>query len=297
MSWDCPHQSGADARCERLHRACKPLSPGCVLAGNCELLGPEKKEKPMNTNTTVDFDPQETVGALVTRLPQLRQALEQLGLDYCCGGKRSLAEAAAAAGVALETALAVLREAALRPAAEQRDWRSASTTALADHIVATHHAFTKSQLARIDRLLGRVQLAHRTNHGALLESLRVRFDALRSELGEHLLKEEEILFPAIREIDGYLAGRNGRPVVHCGSVAYPIRQMEHEHDGAGEALVSLRQLTDGYRPPADACETFRALYDALAALEADLHQHIHLENNVLFPASVRQEDQMNASGH
>lgn len=240
----------------------------------------------------------QTVGELVIQHPGLKATLEQLGLDYCCGGKRPLDQAAREAGLDLSTVLTLLEDALSGGQKEtEPDWAAVPPSRLADHILVTHHVFTKAQLPRIDRLLAKVQQAHAARHGAMLAKLRNLFDPLRAELESHLMKEEEILFPAIKGIDGFLSGKGERPVVHCGSIANPIRQMEHEHDGAGGALVSLRKLTDGYRPPADACETFKALYEALEALEADLHQHIHLENNILFPASVRQEEQMNRASH
>ena len=172
------------------------------------------------------------------------------------------------------------------------DWPRASVTELADHIISTHHTFTRAKLARIDELLARVQRAHAAAHGALLEQVRGIFDGLRAELEPHLDKEEQVLFPAIRAIDGYLAGRNAWPVIHCGSLVNPIRQMEAEHDSAGAALARLRELTSSYQAPDDACPTFHALYEALPALESDLHEHIHLENNILFPRSVEQEERM-----
>jgi len=251
----------------------------------------------MNTNnlTTPTLNPQQTVAEVVVRYPQLRTRLEQLGIDYCCGGKKPLAEAVSHAGLDLDTVLTVLSNALAHshPAAPAMDWSHASLTDLAQHILDTHHVFTKAQLPRIDMLLARVQKAHGASHGPLLDALRDAFDPLRAELEAHLMKEEQILFPAIIGIDGFLAGRNAKPVVHCGSVANPIRQMEHEHDGAGEVLAGIRRLTNNYQLPEDACETFKALYDALAALEADLHEHIHLENNILFPGTIVEEQQMN----
>lgn len=248
----------------------------------------------MNTNTTPTDDtllPDQTVAEIVLRHPLLRPRLEQLGIDYCCGGKKTLLEAVKHAGLDLETVLTVLTNALAhsKAAASETDWTTASLTDLATHILDTHHLFTKAQLPRIDLLLAKVQKAHRASHGPLLDAVRSAFDPLRAELEAHLMKEEQILFPAIIAIDGFLSGRNEKPVVHCGSVAHPIRQMEHEHDGAGEILAKMRRLTHNYQLPEDACETFKALYEALAALEADLHEHIHLENNILFPGSIAQE--------
>lgn len=241
--------------------------------------------------------PEQTVAEIVIRHPCLRERLEQLGIDYCCGGKRPFAEAVERAGLELNAVLENLGQALLQKqtGTPSIDWTAVSLTVLADHILDTHHVFTKTQLARIDALLAKVQNAHRSRYGSMLDSLRSAFDPLRAELEAHLMKEEEILFPAIKGIDGFLSGRNGRPFVHCGSIAHPIRQMEHEHDGAGSILADMRGITDNYRLPDDACQTFAALYEALEALEADLHQHIHLENNILFPASVSQEQQMYAN--
>lgn len=252
----------------------------------------------MNTNRLESdntLQPEQTVADIVLRHPQLRTRLEQLGIDYCCGGKKPLVEAVRRAGLDMESVLTVLSNALAhgQGSAPSTDWTTTSLTDLATHILDTHHVFTKTQLPRIDMLLARVQKAHGVSHGPLLDSLRRAFNPLRAELEAHLMKEEQILFPAIIAIDGFLAGRNERPTVHCGSVAHPIRQMEYEHDGAGEILVTMRRLTHNYQLPDDACETFKALYEALAALEADLHEHIHLENNILFPGSVVQEKQMN----
>lgn len=136
---------------------------------------------------------------------------------------------------------------------------------------------------------GKVQKAHGERHGDMLQHLRRAFDALRGELEPHLMKEEQILFPATKGIDAFITEMGPRPEVHCGSVANPIRQMEYEHENAGTVLTEMRSLTDDYHLPEDACASFAALYDGLKVLEADLHEHIHLENNMLFPKSMEQE--------
>ena len=249
-------------------------------------------------DTTHNLRPDQTVAEIVIQHPQLRARLEQLGIDYCCGGKRSLKDAISVAGLELKTVLGELEQRLHQEqgaTATTTDWTAVPLTVLADHILDTHHVFTKTQLARIDILLAKVQNAHRTQHGTMLDSLRDAFDPIRAELEAHLMKEEDILFPAIKGIDGFMSGRNAKPFVHCGSIANPIQQMEHEHDSAGEILVKMRKITENYTLPDDACQTFQALYEALEALEADLHEHIHLENNILFPASIRQEQRMNAS--
>lgn len=255
----------------------------------------------MNTATTEpnharEIRPDQTVAEIVISDPHLRARLEQLGVDYCCGGKKPLADAVKDARLDLDTVIADLEQRRLpgQTSAAATDWSAVPLTVLADHILGTHHVFTKTQLARADALLGKVQNAHRTMHGDMLDALRRSFDPLKAELEAHLMKEEQILFPAIKGIDGFMSGRNGRPAVHCGSVAYPIQQMEREHDGAGDLLAKMREVTGNYRLPNDACQTFKALYEALENLESDLHEHIHLENNILFPESMKQETAMSA---
>lgn len=251
------------------------------------------KEKSIES-CVIEINPDQTVRDLVVQYPQLRAQLEKLGIDYCCGGLRPLSDAVKAAGLDWDPVENQLKSAwiAAQTEAPSTDWDAASLSALADHILEKHHTFTKAQLLRLKELLQKVQRAHGEKHGPLLERLRSVFNGLSAELTEHLMKEEQILFPAIKEIDAFASGTGERPEFHCGTVEHPIRQMMTEHDSAGEALVELRRLTDNYRLPDDACQTFAALYDGFQALEADLHEHIHLENNILFPKSLEQENSM-----
>ncbi|MDZ8118250.1 iron-sulfur cluster repair di-iron protein [Pontiella sp. NLcol2] len=243
----------------------------------------------------ISVEPNLTVGDLVVQYPQLRQTLEQLGLDYCCGGKKTLLEAAESAGRSWADVEKTLHETLLQqPTTDSTDWNNVALSRLIDHIVDTHHAFTKEQLPRLDGLLEKVQIAHGEHHGEMLGKLSRAFTAVRAELEAHLMKEEQILFPLIKATEAFINGNAAQPMSHCGSVANPIRQMEIEHDDAGNELAVMRKLTGDYTLPDGACPTFAALYDGLAALEDDLHQHIHLENNILFPKAVKQEAQANA---
>jgi len=249
--------------------------------------------KPMSTCQDSEIRKDQTVGDLVLLHPRLRARLEQLGIDYCCGGKQPLMKAAQAAGLEWPTILAALR-AELRKGADaaDTDWSAASLTTLADHILEKHHTFMREQLPRLDTLLAKVQRAHGAKHGDMLAGLRCVFDAFRLEIEPHLLKEEQVIFPAIKGIEAFMAGTGPQPVVPCGNIAQPIRQLEREHEHAGDALTEMRRLTDGYQLPADACQSFAALYEGLKAMEADLHEHVHLENNILFPKSVKMEGAM-----
>ncbi|MBP7864525.1 MAG: iron-sulfur cluster repair di-iron protein [Acidobacteria bacterium] len=240
------------------------------------------------------ISPKDTLGALVARHPGLGVCLERLGLDYCCGGARTLEDAARSAGLDPASVIRAL-EAAVAQAplesGEEKDWKASSLTTLADHIEAVHHAYLRQALPRLTDLLGKVRRAHEARHGAMLARLEETFTRLRNELGTHLMKEERVLFPLIRDLERFARGEIAEFHAHCGSVRNPIRQMEHEHVEAGEALATMRELTVDYGPPPDGCPTFRALYDELLRLETDLHRHIHLENNVLFPGAVALEQQ------
>jgi regulator of cell morphogenesis and NO signaling len=212
---------------------------------------------------------EKTIGEIAAERPGAMRVFEQYGIDYCCGGQRSLREACGERGIAPEQLMERI-EAAAAPGAA-RDWRSASLDDLIDHILTVHHARLKSELPRLAGLLEKVTAAHPAHRDSLVP-LGKTFAGLQAELEAHMMKEEMVLFPMIRY---------GR-----GPVANPIRVMEHEHDAAGRALERMRAITADYALPVDACNRYRALFDGLRELEADLHQHIHLENNVLFPRAA-----------
>jgi len=230
-----------------------------------------------------------TIGEIVAQNPASARVFESFHLDYCCGGKMALAEACAARGIDPAEVEAALERAAASGGGEERDWTASELGALIDHILGTHHLYLKSELPRLAMLLDKVLAAHGASHGESLGRLDATFRDLRSELEAHLMKEEMVLFPMIRGLEAARkAGRRPQPM-HCGSVNNPIRMMEHEHDSAGAALAAMRQATDDYTLPAGACNTYRALFEGFEALEADLHQHIHLENNILFPRAAALE--------
>lgn len=231
----------------------------------------------------------QTVGELAAAVPGATREFEKLGIDYCCGGSRTLGEACAEAKITVEQALSRLQEglAAAQPKPE-RNWKTGPLADLISHISNTHHAFVRQECPRIDTLAAKVLAVHGKNHPELLQVQNL-FSALASELGVHLMKEEQILFPyVIRLEEAVLAGEPAPPAMF-GTVVNPVRMMMQEHDGAGETLKQLRAVTRGYAVPTDACVSYAELYKALTAFEADLHQHIHLENNILFPRAVVME--------
>ncbi|MCC6581722.1 MAG: iron-sulfur cluster repair di-iron protein [Phycisphaeraceae bacterium] len=236
----------------------------------------------MDTITT-----QTTVGDMVRQRPSRSRVFERLQIDFCCGGKLTLRDACAAKSL---DAADVLRQ--LLEADEQQDQADAryvdadamGLAELADHIVQTHHAYLCVELPRLDQMTARVHQVHGDKDSRLAD-VRDAFVALRQELQSHMMKEEQILFPLIRQMDSATA----MPAFHCGSIAHPIRQMEVEHQHAGDALAIMNNATDGYTPPDWACNTYRAMLDGLAQLERDMHQHVHKENNVLFPKALALE--------
>lgn len=219
---------------------------------------------------------QATLGDLALDFPDAVRLFELLGLDYCCGGRRSLDEACAQRGLDAATVIAML-EAADRsagPDPERHDIARASITELCDHIVVAHHQPQRTALHRAAELLATVVRVHGETHRELVDLQRL-FGSMRAELEDHMGIEEAVMFPACRALD-------------AGSVAAAFDAgllvlLEDDHETTGQALCALRELSDGYRPERALCGTHRALLDALRAIELDLHQHVHEENNVLFP--------------
>jgi regulator of cell morphogenesis and NO signaling len=224
-----------------------------------------------------------TVGEIAAEVPASMRIFEKYGIDFCCGGKIAVAEACVRAKVDASSLLAEIDEAAQGPAGEATDWSAAPLGALIEHIVETHHVYLKTQLPRLEAMLEKVTRGY-VQHGETLRAIAGVFAPMKAELLGHLIKEEMVLFPLIR---GLVAGEGGS--FHCGSVQNPIRVMCFEHDSAGEGLARLRHITSGFAAPSDACNTFRALYHELEDLERDLHRHIHLENNILFPRAIELE--------
>ena len=230
------------------------------------------------------FQVHDTVGDVVVRRPALARVFEQMGIDYCCGGKKTLDEVCRKKGLDTKTLLITLEESATSRDAPAVDAAAMPLTELADHIEQTHHAYLRSEFPRLNGMTDKVASVHGEKEPRL-HQVRDTFLALHEELSGHMMKEEQMLFPMVRQLDATATV----PDFHCGSIANPIRQMELEHDQAGSALERLRELTDGYTPPDWACNTYRAMLDALTHLEGDLHQHIHKENNVLFPRALEME--------
>ena len=223
-----------------------------------------------------------TVGDIVAGCPALASVFEDIGIDYCCGGKKTLGDACRDKGLEPQSVLATLAQ---PPQTEPvADTAVMALTELADHIEQTHHAYLRSEFSRLNELTSKMASVH-GDQNPRLHQVSETCRALIAELSDHMMKEEQILFPLVRQLDA----SDTAPTFHCGSLANPIHQMESEHSQAGAALERLRELTDGFTPPDGACNSYRAMLNAIAHLERDLHLHIHKENNVLFPRALEME--------
>lgn len=233
-----------------------------------------------------------TVREFAVENPAAAPVFEKFGIDYCCGGNQPLHQACAKANISIEEVLDTLEtaDASARAAQPLRDWNHEPLSELIAHIKRTHHQYTRDETARIGALLQKVCSVHGKNHPELL-AIRENFAVLAQELMSHLMKEEMVLFPYIESMEEALMQRDPLLPAPFGTVRNPIAMMEHEHDSAGAALRSIRRQSNDFQAPADACISYQTLYKALAGFEADLHQHIHLENNILFPRATAMEPQ------
>jgi regulator of cell morphogenesis and NO signaling len=225
------------------------------------------------------FAAEDTVGRIVAESPQLSRVFEDLQIDYCCGGKRRLESVCAERQLDLGKLIERLLQASAGPAtSSDHNWLAAPLADLCDHIQKAHHDYLRRELPRLSAIIEKVVRAHGPYHPELTE-VQATFAELRAELEPHMMKEECILFPAIRYLEA-----NRQPMQFpFGSLSNPIRVMVNEHDHAGDALARLRRLTADFVPPPGACNTYRVMLEGLSALERDMHQHVHKENNILFP--------------
>jgi iron-sulfur cluster repair di-iron protein len=217
----------------------------------------------------------------VRAAPIRARVFEKLGIDYCCGGKKPLAEVCAAKGLDASTVLAMLEAIDGVDAGDSPvDADAMRLGALCDHIEAAHHGYLREELPRLDFMTRKVAAVHGDDEPRLVEIRRV-FARFAPDLLAHMADEEARVFPRIRMLDA-----SGGSAAAREELKSAVDELEREHAEAGEALERFRELTDGYSPPEWACNTFRALYDGLARLERDMHQHVHKENNILFPRAI-----------
>jgi regulator of cell morphogenesis and NO signaling len=236
----------------------------------------------------VNLEESTTLADVVNASPELARELERRGLDYCCGGRRTLGEACTSVGLDPAATIAELAQAATP--APPPAWTTMPPEVLVDHLEAVHHRYLWDEMPRLTALLDKIVTVHGERHPELAE-VAACFGEIRADLEPHMLKEERVLFPMVRE----LATSAGVPSFHCGSLRNPISVMLAEHDAVGDLLAKMRRLTNDYALPGDACASYAACYAGLEQLEADTHLHVHKENNLLFPEVVRLEAERAAS--
>lgn len=230
----------------------------------------------------------QTVRDIALQQPTSIRVFERFGIDFCCGGRKPLAEACAASNLEIDAVLAALESAANGPAPLTEDWSQSSLEALTAHIISTHHAYVKQELPRLALLAEKVVRRHGDTQ-AELPLIQTTLAQLDEELTQHLAKEEAVLFPYITRLER--STLNGTPIPrNCfGTISNPIAMMTEEHDAAGALLAEIRQLSHHFTTPVGACPTYCAFYTGLSEFEQDLHRHIHLENNILFPRAIQLE--------
>ncbi|MGH9378195.1 MAG: iron-sulfur cluster repair di-iron protein [Terriglobia bacterium] len=241
----------------------------------------------------MNVDTSKPVKDIVAAAPNAARVFEQMGIDYCCGGAKPLGEACRAANRPLSEVIQAL-EAAGEPAREgATDWSHAPLADVIEHVVGKHHAYCRQEQERIALLLDKVVQAHGARRPELgrMQSL---FDQMKKELSMHLMKEESTLFPMILEMERAASRKQTMARPPFGTIRNPISMMIREHEDSGAELKEMNQLSHGYQPPEDACNSTRSLYQGLREFEQDMHQHIYLENYILFPRAVELEHQLDA---
>jgi regulator of cell morphogenesis and NO signaling len=230
---------------------------------------------------TNPITPETTVGEIVRAAPSRSHIFERLGIDYCCGGKKPLQEACGTKGLEVASVIALLSAVESDGLAAMPTSPSVlSLSALCDHIEQVHHEYLRQELPRLDFMTRKVAVVHGDHEPRLLE-VREIFQQFSTAIAAHTQEEENRIFPAIRSLEMQGGGPS-----KVAQLKADLEKLESEHDRAGAALARFHELTDGFTPPEWACNTFRALYDGLAKLENDTHEHVHEENNILFPRAL-----------
>lgn len=242
----------------------------------------------------MDIQPETQIAAVASAHPATIRVFQRHGVDFCCGGKRPLSEVCGEKDLAFENLKQELSAAIAGSPASQRSWQDAPLGELVSFIVDRYHQWLKDELPRLTQMMNKVLAVHGERHPDL-QAVGQTFEAILAEIAPHMMKEERVLFPYITEMDGLAQRGKALAGSPFGSVRNPIGSMEQDHEVLGRLLVKLRQQTGDFTPPDDACNTYRGLFHGLTEMEGELHEHIHLENNVLHPRSVALEEKLQAA--
>ncbi len=233
----------------------------------------------------------QTVGQIVSEDYRTAQVFRDFGLDFCCGGNKTIEEACAKKGVNPQEVKKALQSLPGETEAHHNfnEW---SLDFLVDYIIENHHKFSRKKLPEIGVYAKKVAKVHGSRHAELKE-IYYQFTMLHSDMINHLDKEEEILFPYIKKLVENDKNNETPDSPEFGKAANPISMMEQEHDEAGAIMEKIQQLSNNFTPPEDACATYRILFENLEGFQKDLHKHVHLENNILFPKALKLEKKLN----
>ncbi len=235
---------------------------------------------------------EETLGAIAAKDLRKAEVFKKYGLDFCCGGKKTVKEACAEKGIDVTKVEKELQQADKNPSARPLPYNDWSLDFLADYIVNTHHSYVRKTLPDISGYALKVAQVHGALHPELIP-IQQLVEEVNKELSGHIVKEEKILFPFIKELVMAKDRSQSPPAVQFGSVQNPIHIMETEHETAGKCMEEIRTLSNNYALPEDACASYSLLFKMLNDFEEDLHIHVHLENNILFPKAIALEKHLN----
>ena len=244
----------------------------------------------INDETTIT-SPEPTIAQLVTQDFRKAEVFKKHGIDFCCGGKKTVAKACKEKGLDAELIQKELKEAENQAATIGEDFNTMELDVLADYIVKKHHSYVIQSIPVIFQYTQKVAKVHGDRHPEAIE-IASKFLIVVDELNRHMMKEENILFPFIKKLAEGKRNNSRVDAPPFGTIANPVRMMEMEHEDVGNVMEEINKLTKGFNPPADACTTFRVSYAKLKEFEDDLHQHIHLENNMLFPKAIALENEL-----
>ncbi len=228
------------------------------------------------------------VKEIVLSNPAAARVLEDAGVDYCCGGNKSLHDACLHANVSAEEILKRLRENSEQVSPADINWVSAPLADVTRHLREKHHRYVREAIPRVQALAAKVKSKHGAKHPELAE-IEALFTRVGQEMIMHMQKEEQVLFPYIDAMEKASLGQGTVEPPFFRTVKNPVHTMMQEHDAAGDIVKQIRKASSEYAPPSDACPSFQTLYHDLQQFEADLHQHVHIENNILFPRAVDME--------